>query len=89
MKCAICNIETHGNDVRWGPEFAHELCIKIYGNGINVGKNWAAEVCDKRAALCATRADLTDDEDDRTELKSNAWQFSVLAAEIRKRTSTL
>ena len=84
MKCAICNIETHGNDVRWGPEFAHELCIEIYQHGVNVGKNWAAEVCDKRAEKCAAKADTTDDIDDRTELKANAWQFSVLAAEIRK-----
>ena len=84
MKCAICNIETHGNDVRWGPEFAHELCIKVYSNGINVGLNWAAEVCDKRSAMCAEKASKTDDSEDDTELKSLAWQFSVLAAEIRK-----
>ena len=46
-----------------------------------------AKVCDERAEKCAAKADVTDDQDDRTELKANAWQFSVLAAEIRKRSN--
>lgn len=44
MKCAICNIETHGNDVRWGPEFAHEICIEVYRIGFNVGKHTLQEL---------------------------------------------
>ncbi len=47
-----------------------------------------AKVCEERSEKCATKADATDDEDDRTELKANAWQFSVLAAEIRMRSNT-
>lgn len=48
-----------------------------------------AKVCDERAEKCAAKAEETDDQDDRTELKANAWQFSVLAAEIRKRSNAL
>ena len=46
-----------------------------------------AKVCDERAEKCAAKADVTDDQDERTELKAIAWQFSVLAAEIRKRSN--
>ena len=42
-----------------------------------------ATVCDARANKCAVKADITDDQNDRIELKANAWQFSVLASEIR------
>ena len=43
-----------------------------------------AQVCDERANRCAAKADTTDDKDDINELKTLAWQFSVLADEIRK-----
>jgi hypothetical protein len=45
-----------------------------------------ARVCDERAEKCSVKLETTDDQDDRTELESLAWQFSVLAAEIRKRS---
>lgn len=45
-----------------------------------------AQVCDARARKCAVKADDTDcDEDDRLNLRSLAWQFTVLADEMRKR----
>jgi hypothetical protein len=46
-----------------------------------------ANICEERAKKCALQADKTNDQDDRTELKANAWQFSVLGAEIRKRSN--
>jgi hypothetical protein len=46
-----------------------------------------AKICDERAEKCAVKLETTDDHDDRTELKANAWQFSVIAAEIRKRSN--
>ena len=46
----------------------------------------AARVCDERAEKFALKADMADSED-VTELKANAWQFSVLAAEIREMMS--
>jgi len=46
-----------------------------------------AKVCDERAEKCAAKLETTDDQDDRTELKANAWQFSVLASEIRTRSN--
>lgn len=46
----------------------------------------AARVCDDRAAMCALKADTADGEY-ITELKANAWQFSVLGAAIRKLVS--
>ena len=84
MKCAICDIETNGNDVRWGPEFAHELCVEILRMGVDVGKNLAAEICEKRAKKCESMAEICDDQDDVTELRARAWQFYLLAEEIKK-----
>jgi len=42
-----------------------------------------AQICDARARICAEKAEMADDEGDRTDMKAMAWQFSALAAEIR------
>lgn len=55
--------------------------------GVAAEREACAKVCDNRAEMCAAKLETTDDQDDRTELKANAWQFSVLAAEIRKRSN--
>lgn len=47
MKCPICNEETAGElTQRWGPEFAHQRCVKAYSLG----------GCDARAAIEAHEA---------------------------------
>lgn len=43
-----------------------------------------AGVCDARAKKCEVKLETIYDKDDMEELKANAWQFSVLAGEIRK-----
>ena len=43
-----------------------------------------AKVCDARATACSEKADTAEYTEDAVELKAIAWQFSVLADEIRK-----
>ena len=42
-----------------------------------------AEVCMTRSNMCALKAEDADSIEDEIELKANAWQFSVLATDIR------
>lgn len=67
---------------------ALESALNVIWNAVKLEREACAKICDDRASACETRLEKTDDEDDRTELKANAWQFSVLAAEIRKRHNT-
>lgn len=46
-----------------------------------------ANICEERAKKCSIQANTTNDKDDRTELESLVWQFSVLGDEIRKRSN--
>ena len=44
-----------------------------------------AAIADVRAMRCEAKAAAAEDDDEVTELRALAWQFSVLAAEIRNR----
>lgn len=46
-----------------------------------------AAIADARAMRCEAKTATAEDEDEVTELRSLAWQFSVLAAEMRKRSN--
>jgi len=46
-----------------------------------------AAIADTRAMRCEEKTVLAEDADEVTELRSLAWQFSVLAAEMRKRSN--
>ena len=43
-----------------------------------------AKIADARAMRCEEKTADADDDDERINLRSLAWQFSVLAAEMRK-----
>lgn len=45
-----------------------------------------AKLADARAMRCEKKTELAEDEDEVTELHSLAWQFSMLAAEMRGRS---
>lgn len=46
-----------------------------------------AAIADTRAMRCEEKVAGAEDEDESIELRSLAWQFSVLAAEIRERSN--
>lgn len=46
-----------------------------------------AKIADDRAMGCEQLVALAGDSDEATELRSLAWPFSVLAAEMRKRSN--
>jgi len=46
-----------------------------------------AAIADARAMRCEANAAVAEDEDEVKELRSLAWQFSVLAAELRNRSN--
>lgn len=46
-----------------------------------------AAIADARAMRCEAKIATSEDEDEVTELRSLAWQFSVMAAEMRKRSN--
>lgn len=75
-----------------GNKDAMEAIKKAYEAGQRSGRKdereECAKVCDSRANICAAKAEITADLDDKVELKANAWHFSVLAAAIRKRTTS-
>ncbi len=47
-----------------------------------------AAVCAAKAKALGEHADLCDDDEEATELKAQAWQMTVLAAELRLRSNT-
>jgi hypothetical protein len=73
-------LEPHAQKWAWLYPFAREIERLATEN--------AASICDERAEKCALKAGTADSED-AIELKSNAWQFSVLAADIRKLVSNV
>ena len=46
-----------------------------------------ASIADARAMRCEAKTADAEDDDEVTQLRSLAWQFSVLAAEMRKRSN--
>lgn len=50
---------------------------------INQEREACAKICDKWAEAFAAKADATDDAESIVNLKAQAWQFSVLACEVR------
>lgn len=81
--CLLCR-----DGVGGGGELTKMKILNAVDLLIKAEREACAKVCEERTEKCATKADVTDDEDDRTELKANAWQFSVLAAEIRMRSNS-
>lgn len=67
------------------------LPLADYGKATLVREAWeaaterAAQICDERAKRCAKQAsEVWRDVEDVIELKAMAWQFSVLADNIRE-----
>ena len=54
-------------------------------SGLEEEREACAEIADTRAMRCEKKTVIAEYADEVNELRSLAWQFSVMAAEIRKR----
>ena len=71
----------------WPNQVTWRAWENAWKQGAEDERESCANICEDREQKCAAKLETTDDQDDRIELKANAWQFSVLAAEIRKRSN--
>ena len=60
---------------------------KLWTDAARAEREACAAIADARAMRCEAKAALAEDADEVTRLRSLAWQFSVLAAEMRKRSN--
>ena len=60
-----------------------ESCRQAWVEGAKAEREACAMIADARAMRCEEKT-ATAEDDEVTELRSLAWQFSVLAAEMRK-----
>lgn len=61
--------------------------LNAFYAGVKFERLACASICEEKAKKCADKADEQDFEDDCIELKALAWQFSVLADEIKARSN--
>ena len=68
-------------------KFEFRLAKRAWDAATKSEREECARVADARAMRCERKAPLAEDADEVTELYSLTWQFSVLAAEMRKRSN--
>ena len=61
-----------------------DFAMTVARRAVLVAREACATICDNRAEQYGEKADKTDDEKYRVYLKARAWEFSVLACDIRK-----
>lgn len=60
---------------------------KLWKDAATAEREACARIADAKAMRCEEKVAGAEDEDESIELRSLAWQFSVLAAEIRERSN--
>ena len=65
-----------------------EYAMEVARRAVLIEREACAKIADARAMRCEEKASMAEDTDDANELRSLAWQFSVLADEMRKRSNT-
>lgn len=75
-------------DTRFKHSNLREQIHDVWAAATKSAREACAKIADERAMRCEAKAADAEDKDEEINLRSLAWQFSVLADEIRKHPNT-